>query len=255
MGRTKNFLKAASIRLGIYPFARKMYRAIHPSVRNQLTSDKKLYGQFIKPGALVFDVGANMGQKSKVFVSLRAKTIIVEPNPHCWKIIEDEIGKTASAQIVGKAVGSEDGEATLTFAHTASTASLDPTWAGLEYRSGPLQSETVPVTTLDALIREFGIPDFCKIDVEGLELDVLQGLSTPIPVVTLEFFSDQLDRLEECLNLLAKLGPFETNLITMNGERLVLEQWMSASELLDFLRTSEAPRSGDVFIRFDSKEL
>lgn len=254
MGRTKNFLKAASIRLGAYPAVRKMYRSVSGDVRNQLKSDKKLYSQFIKPDALVFDVGANMGQKSKVFVSLGAKTIIVEPNPHCWKIVEDEIGRTGSAQIIGKAVGSKVGEATLKFSHTASTASLDPTWKGLEYRSASLQSMTVPVTTLDALIREFGTPDFCKIDVEGFEVDVLQGLSTPIPVLTLEFFSDLIDRLEDCLKLLAKLGQFDTNLITMNGERMILEHWLSGSELLDFLRTPEAPRSGDVFIRFDGNK-
>ena len=255
MDRVKNYLKAASIRVGMYPQARKLYRAFNPSIRKQLVADQALYRTFIHPGALVFDVGANMGQKSKVFASLRARTIIVEPNPHCWKIIEDEIGKSASAQIVGKAVGAEDGEATLTFAHTASTASLDPNWTGLAYRSEPLQSVKVPVTTLDTLISEFGRPDFCKIDVEGLEYEVLKGLSAPIPVITLEFFVDQRERLADCLNLLAQLGQFETNLIAMNGEQLVLAQWVTASELLDFLGTPQAPRSGDIFIRFQASSL
>jgi FkbM family methyltransferase len=39
----------------------------------------------------------------------------------------------------------------------------------------------VPMRTLDELIREYGVPDFCKIDVEGYEFGVIQGLSRPNP--------------------------------------------------------------------------
>ena len=45
----------------------------------------------------------------------------------------------------------------------------------------------VPVTTLDALIDRYGLPAFCKIDVEGFEEAVVRGLSRPIPSVSFEF--------------------------------------------------------------------
>jgi FkbM family methyltransferase len=50
----------------------------------------------------------------------------------------------------------------------------------------PEGSVTVPVTTLDKAIDEFGVSTFCKMDVEGFEVDVLKGLSKPIPLLTIE---------------------------------------------------------------------
>ena len=40
---------------------------------------QKFYGQFIHPGDLCFDVGANVGDWSDVFLFLGAKVIGVEP--------------------------------------------------------------------------------------------------------------------------------------------------------------------------------
>jgi FkbM family methyltransferase len=50
----------------------------------------------------------------------------------------------------------------------------------------PEASMTVPVTTLDKAIDEFGVPTFCKIHVEGFESDALKGLSKPIPLLALD---------------------------------------------------------------------
>ena len=40
---------------------------------------ENLYRQFINPGELVFDIGANTGSRSKVFMGLGARVVAVEP--------------------------------------------------------------------------------------------------------------------------------------------------------------------------------
>lgn len=48
------------------------------------------------------------------------------------------------------------------------------------------KKEKVQVVTLDDLIKEYGLPKYCKIDVEGFEWKVLKGLTRPIPYVSIE---------------------------------------------------------------------
>jgi hypothetical protein len=50
----------------------------------------------------------------------------------------------------------------------------------------PTKTIQVPITTLDKLIAQHGIPSFIKIDVEGAELDVIRGLSMKVPLVSVE---------------------------------------------------------------------
>jgi FkbM family methyltransferase len=55
------------------------------------------------------------------------------------------------------------------------------------------REEVVQTTTLDALIDQFGVPDFCKIDVEGFEFEVLRGLSRPVGTISREYTSGVLE--------------------------------------------------------------
>ena len=69
----------------------------------------------------------------------------------------------------------------------------------------------VPVTTLDALIEVYGVPAFCKIDVEGMETDILRGLSTPIPLIAVEYLPAAMDMAREGVELIEGLGGYEFN--------------------------------------------
>ena len=43
------------------------------------------------------------------------------------------------------------------------------------------------MTTLDTLVAEYGEPAFCKIDVEGFEVEALKGLSRPLRALSFEY--------------------------------------------------------------------
>jgi hypothetical protein len=55
------------------------------------------------------------------------------------------------------------------------------------------------------------VPNFSKIDVEGHELAVLEGLSNPLPALSFEFTTIQRPLALACLNRLGTLGAYEFN--------------------------------------------
>ena len=55
--------------------------------RRDELEERRLYRQFMAKGDLVFDLGANLGRKTKAFLALGANVVAVEPNPDCEDII------------------------------------------------------------------------------------------------------------------------------------------------------------------------
>jgi hypothetical protein len=113
-------------------------------------------------------------------------------------------------------------------------------------------AETVPVTTLDALIAAHGTPRFVKIDVEGHEAAVLRGLSRPVPWVAFEFLPAALDVAAAAAGRLAALGPYRFTVALGEADRFALP-WTDAEALIAGLEARAAggdTRSGDVYARF-----
>jgi hypothetical protein len=70
------------------------------------------------------------------------------------------------------------------------------------------ETEQVVIDTLDNLIAKYGLPKFIKIDVEGFELDVLKGLTNPVPIISFEYATpEHTVRLFECIEMIEKLSP------------------------------------------------
>ena len=62
-----------SKRVGLYHQVRTVYDTLRPSARRQRHVDREIYGSFINRGDLVFDIGANKGQKTAVFFGPKTK--------------------------------------------------------------------------------------------------------------------------------------------------------------------------------------
>ena len=110
---------------GLFPVARATYRRLNPKIRAEHQRGLQLYSEVLKRGGLCFDIGANLGERSEIFVQLGNRVLIVEPNPECSPTLKFLFGKR-NAEIVTAAVGSSEGVMQF-FSHgTDGTASALP---------------------------------------------------------------------------------------------------------------------------------
>jgi Methyltransferase FkbM domain len=79
------------------------------------------------------------------------------------------------------------------------------------------RSIDVAVATLDDLIAAHGEPAFCKIDVEGFEVDVLAGLTRPVRALSFEYLPPAHDAALAALDLVARLGAAGSNAAGSNA--------------------------------------
>jgi FkbM family methyltransferase len=219
----------------------------------------QFYAQLIHPGDLVFDVGANVGNRTKVFLRLGARVVAFEPLSSCAGMLDRALGSNASFRIVRKALGEKPGTAQIRIGGARVLATMSDEWIHATQESGRFgterwqaASEEVAVTTLDHAIGEFGAPAFTKIDVEGFEPQVLAGLSQPIHSGSLEFTPEVLPSTLGCLDRLASLASYEFQYSSGETMRFDWPQWLDlARARAELTNLAQADRHtwGDIYFR------
>lgn len=219
---------------------------------------RRMYRPFVGPGDLVFDIGAHLGDRTAAFAALGARVIAFEPQPEIRKWLEKMVGSDERVTIRREAVGRQVGTARLAISRDNPTLStLAEDWRDSLPKANPSfrnvrwdDTVEVPVTTLDALIAAYGVPRFCKIDVEGFEAEVLAGLSQPVAGVSIEFVSGGVDVAVACLRRLEALGSYEFNAIPGERRKFVFERWQSGEQIERWLRAgADGASSGDIYAR------
>jgi FkbM family methyltransferase len=215
------------------------------------------YRQFLGPGDLAFDLGAHVGSRVRAWRKLGALVVAVEPQPDCLLVLRLFFGRDRGVTIVPVAVGAKPGTARLAVStRTPTVSSMSPGWiesvtahrsfAGVRWDS----SVEVEVRTLDELVATHGEPAFCKIDVEGFEVEVLRGLSRPLRGLSFEYLPPAHNAALEALKRVQRLGDYEFNYSPVETTQMASERWFDAAELVGLLEKHRPlGRSGDVYAR------
>jgi FkbM family methyltransferase len=219
--------------------------------------DRDFYRQFVQPGALVFDVGAHVGNRLRVLRQLGARVVAVEPQPLFADLLQRLYGRDNQVTLVREAMGAAAGEATLHISRrTPTVTTLSAGWMNAVQRAESFagvdweETVTVPVTTLDALITRHGAPDFCKIDIEGSELAALKGLSTALPLLSFEYIPATKEMTLACIQRLQTLGNYRYNWSVGEEQRLASDVWLNAEETTARLgQMGINERSGDLYAK------
>ncbi|MEO8317043.1 MAG: FkbM family methyltransferase [Bradyrhizobium sp.] len=214
----------------------------------------RLYGNFVRPGDLVFDVGAHVGDRVASFRRLGADVVAVEPQGAMVRALRLLYGRSKSVAIEPVAVGRVAGRVPMQInADNPTVSSVSPAFVEAA-RDAPgwetqRWSETVEVdvTTLDALIAKHGIPIFIKLDVEGFEAEALHGLSCVVRSLSFEFTTIQRDVALACIERCSAMGYARFNAALGESQTLIGE-WMDAREIARWLiELPQAANSGDIY--------
>lgn len=150
-----------------------------------------LFKSLIRSSDTILDIGANIGCTSILFGKLAKHVYSFEPSPCTYSYLEMNV-KAAHLDNVttgNVGLGKESGIFELTFSPNDRSGGFV---SNLICASDGHQVERVTILKGDAFIDDHSVPkiDFIKIDVEGFERSVIEGLSATIgrdrPIVVLE---------------------------------------------------------------------
>ncbi|HEX7080821.1 MAG TPA: FkbM family methyltransferase [Gammaproteobacteria bacterium] len=223
------------------------WRIAEPEILHARDREVEFYRSLLRgltEGDLIYDIGANHGYKTDIFLRLGARVVAVDPDPANHAILTQKFRSLRLVRrpvtIVQKAVSREKGHMTLWIDEPGSAKNtLSPKWVDTLRHDSDRFGHTltfnaqreVETTTIADMIEVYGRPFFIKIDVEGHELDVILGMREPVPYLSFEvnlpeFLSEGL----ECVKALDRLGPNSLFNYSPSVETgLALPQWLPAA--------------------------
>ncbi len=216
-----------------------------------------LYRPFVAPDALVFDIGAHVGDRVSSFRRLGARVVAFEPQPLLHRVLLLIHGRDENVVLQAKAVAAERGPIAMRINTTNPTVSTlsDAFIHDAQGQDGWTEQTwdtdlVVDAITLDDAIVRFGQPAFVKIDVEGFEAAVLRGLSYAIAIVSFEFTTIARPVAIACMERLAELGDYEFNVALGESQTLTFSPWLARADMERHLMDlPHAANSGDVYAR------
>jgi len=166
-------------------------------------------------GDLAVDVGASLGQYTVKLASRFNRVIAVEPNPVSARILKDRVRRLRldNVQVVETAVASHVGIAEL---------HLNPEnpYGGASIVGQGRNRILVPLTSLDALLREEAEVDFVKVDTEGAEWMILSGAQQSIRKIKRWMIELHDTSRKEDLELLVRSYGYATRWVEDEGPLL-----------------------------------
>lgn len=214
------------------------------------------YSNIIKPNDLVFDIGANIGNYTAIFSNLGAKVVCLEPQKYCYTFLKLRFKAKKNIVIIKKAVDNEEKKKEIFISEHHGVSSMSSEWINNVKKSGRFpttswdEKEIIETITLNQLITEYGVPRYCKIDVEGYEFNVLKGLKTKIPLISFEFSYENISVAINCINYLSSLGNIKINIILGNYMGYNLNEWMDKESFFNYLKNLKDKLTvADIFVK------
>jgi FkbM family methyltransferase len=195
----------------------------------------------------IIDVGANIGSKTEIFLSLAPRVIAIEPDPVSARILRKrfywkpvEVREVAISNEVGriKLYSFGDGSAFNTISSDWAACMIDGT-NHMRIRLPKPALIDVEVETLATIGSIYRPVKYLKIDAEGLEDKVLSTLNFQIPLISMEFNLPQMwDAMLTCIQYLLNIDArYRFNAaITEPPIKFEIDRWITGEEIVSAVR-------------------
>jgi FkbM family methyltransferase len=223
------------------------------------------YAQFLTSQEdTYFDVGANHGNRIEPLIDKGIKIVAVEPQLKCIKFLKRKFGKKII--LVPKGLGKVEETKTMYISNADVISSFSKEWIEATQASGRFsqynwnEEQKVEMTTLDQLIKRYGKPKFIKIDVEGFEYEVLQGLSQPIDFISFEYtIPERKTSIIECIDRITEISTttgVQFNYSIGEGMEWALDEWLSPQQMKEEIESNRFAKSafGDIYSRITTNQ-
>lgn len=159
---------------------------------------------------LCFDVGANRGDFTQAALAKGYDVVALEPAPRVFGELVKNFIYNPRVTPLRFAVRNSDYERIEFYeADEDGLSSMNKDWLTnetLPYSGKPYRTIGANTITLDTLAKIYGTPDLIKIDVEGAEWEVFQGLSSKMGTIAFEWTEATIDQHQMQLEYLAHGG-------------------------------------------------
>jgi len=199
------------------------------------------YADLVNKRDLCFDLGSHLGNRAHVLTNLGCEVVAVEPHPFLANYLRKKFANNKHVIIEEVGLSDSEGEAKLYCSPNHLTvSSLNSKWVESLHKLRPhsirfSEHYMIKTITINQLIQKYGLPKYCKIDIEGLDVAVLRTLSQPITIISFEHLPHLFEETVEAIDVLEGLADYRFNFFPRETHKFRFEKPVYKGDLIKSL--------------------